>query len=338
MVEQDQKPLVTITGVTGFLGAWVAKYYLEAGTYRIRGTVRSTSNATKMDPLKATLGEELFSQMELVEADLLDATSLSNAITGSTFVVHTASPFVLNNPEDPQTLIKPAVEGTTAVLQACKANGVQRLVITSSIAAVRSVRPENWPADNTFNESHWSDPAEDNPSCSTYNRSKTLAEKAAWNFRDALPESEKFDIVVLNPALIMGPAKQTNDFASGTIIRGMMTSGAANGRLKMGQVDVRDVAKAHLLAVTQQAAANRRFILVSRCAWRREMAECLAAEFNSQGFAINTTEATDDQILDYNVDTTASREILGLEYMPLEQSWKEMAQSLIESGFIQRPQ
>ena len=72
MVEPDQKPLVTITGVTGYLGAWVAKYFLEAGSYRIRGTVRSASNASKIDPLKATVGEELFSQMELVEADLLD--------------------------------------------------------------------------------------------------------------------------------------------------------------------------------------------------------------------------------------------------------------------------
>ena len=103
--------------------------------------------------------------------------------------------------------IKPAVDGTKAILRACKTSGVRRLVITSSVAAVRSVRPENIPADNTFNESHWTDPAEDNPAGTAYNRSKTLAEKAAWDFRDALPESERFDIVTLNPALIMGPAK-----------------------------------------------------------------------------------------------------------------------------------
>ena len=103
--------------------------------------------------------------------------------------------------------IKPAVDGTKAVLKACKSTGVRRLVITSSIAAIRSVRPENVPADNTFNESHWTDPADDNPEANTYNRSKTLAEKAAWDFRAALPESERFDIVALNPALIMGPAK-----------------------------------------------------------------------------------------------------------------------------------
>ena len=206
MVEGDAKPLVTITGVTGFLGSMTAKVFLEDGSYRIRGTVRDRSNASKIDPLKKTLGEELFGQMELVEADLLDEASIANSITGSIFVVHTASPFVLANPEDPQTLIRPAVEGTTAVLRACKTHGVRRLAITSSIAAVRSVRPENWPADNTFDESFWSDTSPENTGISTYNTSKTLAERAAWDFQASLPEAERFDIVTLNPALIMGPA------------------------------------------------------------------------------------------------------------------------------------
>ena len=101
MVEGGEKPLVTITGVTGFIGAWTAKYYLESGQYRIRGTVRSTGNATKINPLKQTLGDELFGQLELVEADLLNQESIANAISGSKFVVHTASPFILGDPEDP---------------------------------------------------------------------------------------------------------------------------------------------------------------------------------------------------------------------------------------------
>ena len=95
MVDAGEKPLVTITGVTGFLGSMTAKVYLEDGSYRIRGTVRDCNNATKINPLKQTLGEELFAQMELVEADLLNAESMAAAIVGSTFVVHTASPFVL---------------------------------------------------------------------------------------------------------------------------------------------------------------------------------------------------------------------------------------------------
>ena len=83
---------------------------------------------------------------------------------------------------------------------------VKRVAVTSSIAAIRSVRPANWPANGTFDESFWSDPSEDNPNCSTYNRSKTLAEKVVWNFLDGLPEEERFEAVTLNPALIFGPA------------------------------------------------------------------------------------------------------------------------------------
>lgn len=157
-------------------------------------------------------------------------------------------------------------------MRACKTHGVQKVAITSSIAAVRSVRGVNWPSNNTFDESSWSDTSPENTEISTYNTSKTLAEKAAWDFREALPEAERFDIIALNPALIMGPANNTVEFASGGIIRDLMASSGQVGRTKMGFVDVRDVAKAHLLAIKNDAAKNRRFILVSRCCWRREMA------------------------------------------------------------------
>jgi len=134
-------------------------------------------------------------------------------------------------------------------------------------------------------------------------RSKTLAERAAWDFQAALPEEERFDIVVLNPALIFGPAHQTNDFASGEVIRNIMTSGKPSARVKMGNVDVRDVAKAHLLAVKVEAAKNRRFLLVSRCVWPREIAAFLAAEFNQKGWSVNTEEKTDGDFLDYDANT-----------------------------------
>ena len=101
--------------------------------------------------------------------------------------------------------------------------------------------------------------------------------------------------------------------------------------------DVRDVAKAHLQAIKIDAAKNRRFILLSRCIWRKEMAQCLAAEFNSKGFNISTEEKTDDRIISYEANTAASREILGIKYIPMEQSWIEMAYSMIESGLIVRP-
>ena len=252
-------------------------------------------------------------------------------------MIHTASPFVLENPDDENVLIRPAVEGTTAVLEACKMHGVKKCVITSSIAAIRSVRPENWPADNTFDETYFSDASPENTGISHYNKSKTLAEETAWKFREALSEAERFDIISLNPALIFGPSNLTLGFASGGVMQGIMTSTSPVDRSCMGMVDVRDVAKAHLLAVKVEAAANRRFLLVSACKWRKEMAACLAAEFNPKGWNIVTEERTDDKVFSYDTNTTLSREVLGLEYMPMEQSWIDMANSMIESGYIKNP-
>ena len=96
MVELSEKPLVTITGITGFLGAHVCLLFLQDGGFRVRGTVRSASNETKMNPIKSAFGD-LFNQLEVVEADLLNEASMTAACEGSTYVVHTASPFYFNN-------------------------------------------------------------------------------------------------------------------------------------------------------------------------------------------------------------------------------------------------
>ena len=92
-------PIVTITGVSGFVGSWTALLCLKSGKYRVRGTVRSTSNAAKIDPLRQSFGE-FFDQLELVEADLTDADSIDRAIQGSTYVLHLASPLTLVEPRD----------------------------------------------------------------------------------------------------------------------------------------------------------------------------------------------------------------------------------------------
>jgi len=175
----EAKPIVTITGISGYIGSEVTALFLRDGGYRVRGTVRDKNNAAKIDPLKAAFGDELFAQLELVEADLMNEESLVTAIAGSTYVVHVASPFFMG--KDEEALITPAVNGTNYVMIACKAAGVRRCVITSSVASVQSVSAEDKPADLTYNESHWSNP--DRPEgMSVYAKSKTLAEKAAWAF------------------------------------------------------------------------------------------------------------------------------------------------------------
>lgn len=111
------KPIVVITGVTGFLGSHVLEQFLRDGTYAVRGTVRDKNSEEKIAPLKTALGH-LFNSVTLVNADLLDANSLDQAIAGADYVVHTASPVTLKQPKDENILIKPAVEGTLAVMRA----------------------------------------------------------------------------------------------------------------------------------------------------------------------------------------------------------------------------
>jgi nucleoside-diphosphate-sugar epimerase len=141
----------------------------------VRGTVRDTKNEKKIAPLRKAYGQQ-FSSIELVEADLMNADSLDRAVQGCYYVVHTASPFPAVNPRDENDLIKPAVEGTLAVMRAAHKHKVKRVVITSSVAAIMFHTPANRKPE--YNESDWSELQ----GCGAYEKSKLLAEKAAWDF------------------------------------------------------------------------------------------------------------------------------------------------------------
>ena len=139
----EAKPKVLITGITGYVGSQVTHYFLKDGGFQVKGTVRDPLNAERLAPLKKAFEEDLFSQVELAQADLLDAESLDKAIAGVDYVVHTASPLPIQVPEDEQVVIKPAVEGTLAVLRAAHKHKVKRVVITSSGLTITIRKPEN---------------------------------------------------------------------------------------------------------------------------------------------------------------------------------------------------
>ena len=132
---ESSKQKVLITGVSGFLGSFVCKLFLEDGGYQVRGSVRDKNNANKIDPLRKAFGEH-FDQLELVDADLLKPETIEEAVKGCTFVIHTASPFPSEQPRDENVLIRPAVEGTLAVMRAAQTHKVKRVVITSSVASI----------------------------------------------------------------------------------------------------------------------------------------------------------------------------------------------------------
>ena len=135
MVDAAAKPLVVVTGISGNLGSHVTKILLESGEYRLRGTVRNPNDESKVAPIRQGFGEELFSQMELVQADLMDEASLTAAMAGATFIVHVASPLPGSGASTEEEYCAPAKNGTLAVCRAAHANRVRRLVITSSIAS-----------------------------------------------------------------------------------------------------------------------------------------------------------------------------------------------------------
>lgn len=170
-----------ITGITGYLGSLVCLEFLKDGEYTVRGTVRDPKNEERLAPLKAAFGE-LYSKLELVQADLLDEDSIVRAVEGCDYVVHTASPLPIKPPEDENIVIKPAVDGTLAVLRACHKHNVKKVVVTSSTVTITMKLSEN--QKDMYTESDWSDIE----ACYTaYDKSKLLAEKAAWEYHSSLP-------------------------------------------------------------------------------------------------------------------------------------------------------
>ncbi|CDW84889.1 nad-dependent epimerase dehydratase [Stylonychia lemnae] len=342
---ESSKPKVLITGITGFLGSQVCKYFLEDGNYSVRGTVRNKNDERKMKPIQHAFGENNFSKLELFEADLLNPESLDNAIQGCDYVVHTASPLPAIVPKDENVLIRPAVEGTLSILRSCVKHKIKRIVITSS-SLTMCVQPSN--KKPVYNEEDWSDPN----SCAPYDKSKTLAERAAWDFHSQLSDQEKFELVVINPAFIQGPALVQTDFSSGIVVRKIMNGDIPGApKVMFPVVDVRDVALAHLRAIQVKEAANHRFILSDRSMWFKEMAQVLAQKYPS-GFKINTSDIKYCTLkfaswfdasaktllpfwgLEFEMDNQKSKTILGIQYRPASEAVIEMAESLIQSGLL----
>ena len=193
------KEIVTITGISGFLGSQVCLQFLQDGCYKVRGTVRSKTNEKKIGPLRQAFGE-LFDQLELVEADLTKPESITKALEGTNYVVHTASPFWVQEPKNKDDMIKPAVEGTMCVCRAAAANKVKRIVLTSSTVSV--MERKDFKDGKVFTKDDWSEVE----CCGVYSESKVLAEKAAWDHQKSLPEEDRYELVVCNPGLIFGPS------------------------------------------------------------------------------------------------------------------------------------
>ena len=242
---------VLVTGGTGFLGTHVIAQLLASG-FRVRATVRDLDREGELRGALARAGARDDLDLGVVVADLSGDAGWPGAVAGSRFVVHVASPFPPAVPESDDDVIRPARDGALRVLRASRDAGVERVVMTSSFAAVGYGHP---PTDDEFDEHTWTNVE---APLSAYIRSKALAERAAWDFMDA--EGGDLQLAVVNPVGIFGPPLTSDLSASVGLAHQMITAMPAVPRLATTVVDVRDVADLHLRAMTHPAAAGERFL------------------------------------------------------------------------------
>lgn len=250
--------LVLVTGGTGFVGVHCVVQLLDAG-YRVRTTLRTSSRADEVREMVRRGGADP-EHLEFVEADLLHDEGWAAAAAGASYVLHVASPFPVRQPKDANELIRPARDGALRVLGAAHDAGVRRVVLTSSFAAIGYGRPD---PGRPYTEEDWTDLSA--PNLPPYTRSKTVAERAAWDFVDRVErESGGLELAVVNPVPIFGPALGPELSTSVELLLGLL-----NGRVpaipngSTTGVDVRDVADLHLRAMTHPDAAGERFLAVS---------------------------------------------------------------------------
>lgn len=275
---------VLVTGGSGFVAAHCILRLLDAG-YSVRTTVRSPEREEHVRGLLRAGGAEPGGALGFAFADLTSDAGWATAVRGCDYVLHVASPFPAAVPRHEDDLVVPARDGALRVLRAARDAGVRRVVLTSSFAAMSYGHTD---LERTFTEQDWTDL--DGPRVSAYAKSKTLAERAAWDFVDR--EGGSLELAVVNPVTVIGPVLGPELSTSGTLIRRLLNRDVpALPRLSFALVDVRDVADLHLRAMTDPAARGERFLAVAGATlWVADIARVLRDRL---GARVPTREAPD---------------------------------------------
>jgi len=262
-----QTGTVLVSGGSGFLGGWCLVELLRRG-YRVRTTVRDAAKEPELRARLAPVVEHSDDRLSVHVADLESDDHWAKAIEGCDYVLHVASPFPPQQPKDPDELIVPAREGTLRVLGAALDAGVRRVVVTSSVAAVRGGVSESA---TPLDESEWTDG--DNEKLQPYVRSKALAERAAWDLVEKRGERDR--LATVNPGAILGPVLGEERSFSLQMVERLLKGAPGSPRIGFGVVDVRDVAELHVRAMTAPEAGGERFIAVARFMWMADVAATL---------------------------------------------------------------
>jgi len=348
----DRSKPILVTGGTGYLASWIVKQLLDQGL-EVRTTVRNLSQKDKYAHLTAHAVKSKGVLM-FFEADLLKKGSFAEAMSGCELVIHTASPFKISGIKNAEKeLVEPALEGTRNVLATVNATeSVKRVVLTSSVVAVFGDAIDiQKTKDGIFTEEYW------NITSSTdhqpYPYSKTLAEKLAWQMAES---QSRWDLLTINPGFIMGPSlsKRTDSTSIEIMLQlasGKFKSGVPSGTMSF--VDVRDVAKAHILAGFTPSASGRH-ICTSEDRSFLDMANALRKDFSEfplpKGFVPKWLFSLIAPMVgftrkyvklnvgfDIRMDNSYIKKDLGMDFIPFEQTITDHFKQLLDDEIIKRP-
>ena len=335
--------LVLVTGGSGYIAAFCIAQLLQEG-WRVRTTIRSLAKAEQVRASVSKIGAEP-TAIEFVKADLNSDEGWDQAVAGADYVLHVASPVPLVNPKSDDELVRPARDGTLRVLKAARDAGVKRVVLTSSFTAIiygRGTRA------TPFTESDWTDET-NRADSSPYDRSKTIAERAAWAWHGV--EGGALELVAINPSYVIGPIVSSELPASLNVVKKLL-DGSVPGLPGFGfpLVDVRDIARLHILAMTASSAASQRFIGSGDFFWMKDIASILKQGLGEKARKVPTLVVPDiivrafaifdpvvrSQLYDLGKERRASsdkaRQTLGWTTRPASESILAAARSLQAEG------
>jgi dihydroflavonol-4-reductase len=335
---------VLVTGANGFIGLHAVLHFLKLG-YNLCATVRTQEQGERV---RGTLAKHTDThKLEFINADLTKDEGWDQAVAGCDFVLHIASPFPAEAPKDENELILPAREGTLRVLRAAQKAGVKRVVLVSSVAAVTGGHERE---NRVFNESDWTDTSKTDYA---YAKSKTLAEKAAWEFINSAESKNGMELVSVNPSNVFGPVLDNRHHTSTewflTLLRREIPGLT---RTQLNLVDVRDLVEMIERAMITPQAAGKRFIANGASIPLQEFAGILDRNFASRGYRVPTSVLPDwlvrffaifvpktKPVVDtlgwkYSISTEQARSILGWQPRPYEGTILAMAESLMDQGMV----
>ncbi len=339
---------VLLTGSSGYIGKHITLQLLEAG-FEVRASTRSKG---KQEEVRAAMakhlkpGFELDKKLSFIELDLESDNGWDAALKGVDVLIHSASPFPIASPKDENDLVRPAVEGTLRALRAAHKAGVKRVILTSSVAAIYG--NDLAPGKTEFDETTWSD-VNHPVGRVAYTKSKTLAEKAAWDY--IASDAPELELTTINPVLVAGEPLDEHFGASVSVVERIL-----NGvdpmlpDLSFSIVDVKDVAAMHVKAITTDSAKGERFIASAGSRTFIQIAKTLKAAFPNRkistiqapSFVIRFLALFDGEVKavlptlgkHIGVNSSKAQKVLGIKFISPEVSLVVTGNYLVKNGFL----